>query len=604
MGLTIQVLGIPEVRHDGTRADPPRGHKAWALLGYLLHTDAPPSRRGVGELLFPDAADPLGAVRSVLARLRRLLGPSVVLRGDPVELDLPADAWVDSLLLLQRGWSDAADLPGLGHPFLDGIDPSASAAFEIWLENERRHIAAAAEGVLHEAALAELAREDTDAAVDLAARLVQLNPLEENAQALYVRCLAAAGHADQALRRVDACVELFRRELAVDPSPALREAAAARPVASRPRGRAAVRAQLEAGEAAFDAGAVSAGLTTLHEAAALAEAEGAPDLVARALVTLGSALVHAARGSDEEGAAVLHRAIEAAQLAGDAQLSATAHRELGYIEFLRGHYERTEGWLARAAELADPDSEELVWILGVRGAARTDTGHHSDAFEYLTEAVERARGLDAARAEAWVGSFLGRLRLLRDEFDAARRQLDRSIEIARGEQWNSFLPWPEGLLADVDLHLGRVDDARVAFEHAFAMGCQLGDPCWESLAARGLGLVAAAEGDIEGAVTHLADAPRRCRRLPDSYRWVEAYAMAAHAEVAVGAGLDGAQSQVSDLEEIASRYGMRELVASAAVLRGRLGNPGAFESAVIMAAQVDNPALARRLDRAEADLRG
>src|SRR5918994_4527260 len=140
---------------------------------------------------------------------------------------------------------------------------------------------------------------------------------------------------------------------------------------ARPSGRAGILAQLEAGEAAFAAGAVNAGLGTLHHAAVDAAAGTTPDLLARALVALGSALVHAARGSDEEGAAILHRAIEAAETSGDARLAATAHRELGYVELLRGQYPRADAWLIRAAELADPDSEELAWILAVPGASQT-----------------------------------------------------------------------------------------------------------------------------------------------------------------------------------------------------------------------------------------
>jgi hypothetical protein len=58
-----------------------------------------------------------------------------------------------------------------------------------------------------------------------------------------------------------------------------------------------------------------------------------------------------------------------------------------------------------------------------------------------------------------------------------------------------------------------------------ALGEQLGDPCWESIAARGLGLVAAANGHRDEALGLLEEAPRLCRRLPDSYLWIEAYAL-------------------------------------------------------------------------------
>ena len=53
----------------------PRGHKVWALLGYLLTTASAPSREWLAELLFPEADDPLNALSWNLTQLRRLLGP-------------------------------------------------------------------------------------------------------------------------------------------------------------------------------------------------------------------------------------------------------------------------------------------------------------------------------------------------------------------------------------------------------------------------------------------------------------------------------------------------------------------------------------------------
>ncbi len=591
MEIAVQLLGPPQVARGGSPAEAPRGRKAWALLGYLLRCDVHPRREAVAVLLFPEADDPLGALRSSLFQIRRLLGSPDAVGGDPIELALPEGTVVDVDVLLRGARQDAVALPGLGRPFLEGVNPAAGATFEIWLENERRHIAGATEGVIHEAALAALAHGDVPAALDLASRLVELNPLDENAQVLYVRCLATAGHIRRARRQVESCSQLFRRDLGVDPSAALREAAEARPPQIRSRGRAAVLAQLEAGEAACAAGAASAGLGILQQAVVDAGAGTAPDLSARALVLLGSALVHTARGSDEEGAAVLHRAIESAEAAGDAQLAATAHRELGYVELLRGQYARAEAWLFRAAELTDPDSEERAWILAVHGAAQTDTGDHAGARDRLSEGAEQAHAARATRAEAWVRSFLGRLALLRDELGTARKELERSIVIARNAGWTAFLPWPEALLAEVDLKQGNVDEATVSFEHAFAMACQLGDPCWESVAARGLGLVAARSGDVERAVELLQDAPRRCRRLPDSYRWIEAYGLAALGELGVDAALEAAPSWITELEAFASRHGMRDLVVTAATLRARLGDPSTLDYASPVAHGIDDPEL-------------
>jgi DNA-binding SARP family transcriptional activator len=128
----------------------------------------------------------------------------------------------------------------------------------MWLENERRHIAGTTSAVLHQAALAQLARGDVAEAVQYASELVRLNPYDENAHVLLVRCLRAAGDLEGATRQVHACSELFRRDLGIDPTPALRSAASAYELSAEARvsGSAAALAQVEAGEAALAAGAV------------------------------------------------------------------------------------------------------------------------------------------------------------------------------------------------------------------------------------------------------------------------------------------------------------------------------------------------------------
>src|SRR5205823_5777951 len=47
-----------------------------------------------------------------------------------------------------------------------------------------------------------------------------------------------------------------------------------------------------------------------------------------------------------------------------------------------------------------------------------------------------------------------------------------------------------------------------------SLGCQIGDPCWEGLAQRGLGLLRPASGHVDAAVEHLLAAQsRRCSQL-------------------------------------------------------------------------------------------
>lgn len=594
MALVIHLLGAPRVERDGGEQQAPRGHKAWGLLTYLLLTRQPIGRATLCSLLFADAEDPLAALRWNLSVLRRLLGDASYLRGDPLMLSLsPADR-VDVRAVTAGTWPQVASLGDVGHELLEGMSFASSPSYEVWLETERRHVRGALEGQLHEASLTSLAAGEGARAADLAGRLVRLSPYDENYQSLLVRALAAAGDGVGAARQVAACRALFQRELGIEPGPALGAAAAtltARPVTAAATGRAGTIAQLEAGEAAIAAGAVEAGLQCLRRALADAEELAAEDLQVRALAALGTALVHAVRGRDEEGATALHRALA---IAADRfpTVAAEVSRELGYVEFLRARYDRVEPWLVRAEAAAGDDQAVRARVLTVRGSVLTDVGRYAPAMAALSAAVALTTD---ERHRSYTLSMLGRAHLLRGELVEAGELLDRSLELAVSQGWTSFVPWPESLRAAVDLEKGDLDPAAERLEHAFALGCHVGDPCWEGIAGRGLGLLQARRGDIDGAVQTLQDARARSTRMPDGYLWLDAYTLEAMCALAVAHGLAQAAGWVRELGDIAGRTGMRELAARALLHRVGLGEESVVQAAADLARQVDNPALAAAL---------
>jgi DNA-binding SARP family transcriptional activator len=320
--LTIRLLGRAWIEGDGRRLPSPRGRKAWALLAYLLLTDRPLSRRHLAELLFSEADDPLGALRWTLAELRRALVAPELLRGDPVAPTLREGVEVD-VHLLTGELADPSGLLGLGGELLEGLSVAASPAFESWLVVERHRLAAAAEARLRQAALALLAAGRADTALAYASGAVARNPLEEGNHELLVRSLAAAGDRAAALRQVLVGEDVLRRELGIKASPALREAADAAvgsPVGpllqwarrgGQParRGPGGDRSRRRPGWGGLSAPGPR-GRGQLR----------CPALQARALVALGGALVHAVRGRDEEGAAVLHEAIRLATAGSESSL--------------------------------------------------------------------------------------------------------------------------------------------------------------------------------------------------------------------------------------------------------------------------------------------
>jgi DNA-binding SARP family transcriptional activator len=573
--LVIRLLGRPEIERDGVVVAPPRGHKAWAVLAYLLLAERRVGRAELSGLLFGDADDPLGALRWTLAQLRRAVG-------------VPADAVVD-VLALASGDPDPALARG---ELLEGVDPGAGAVFEAWLLVERRRLAAACEALLRDAALGALAAGAPLDGAALASRALSANAFDESNHELLVRCLARAGDVGAARDHAGACEALFRRELGRAPDPRVRRAAeehddeGAPPVGDR----AAVVGQLEAGRAAIDAGAVAPGVECLRHACAEARAAGDPALLARALAALGVALVHSVRGRDEEGAAVLHDALALAEAAGDREAAGKVCRQLGFVEVQAGRGVSAGRWLLRAGRLAESDAERSA-VLAVRGMALSDRAHYEAAIALLGESVALARRCGDLRQAAWSLAILGRARLLRGELQDAAELLDDSLGLVQETGWLAFQPFPEAVRAEVAMRQDDPDHAAALLDHAFSLGCRLGDPCWEAMAARAKGLLLEAAGDRTAALACLRDATVRAVRFADPYVWIHAYCLEALAAVAIADGAPDARERVEQLARLAARGDMRELVVRAALHRARLGDAGALASARLLAEAIDNPAL-------------
>jgi DNA-binding SARP family transcriptional activator len=587
--LTLRLLGRPGIERDGVPVRPPRGRKAWALLAYLLLAERPPARVHLAQLLFGEADDPLGALRWSLAELRRALG--VTLTGDPVLLGR------DGLRTdVERvTGADPDGLLDVDGELLEGVHLDANPEFESWLVVQRHHFAAILESGVRHAAVGLLAAGRGAEAIAYAARAVAGNPLDEGNHELLVRSLAMAGDHEAARRQVAVCEDLFRRELGVTPSAALRDALSAQPDSAMVppvSGRGAALSQLEAGRAAILAGAADAGIQCLRRAVAEADRHGDDALRARCLAALGGALVHAVRGRDEEGAVVLREALSTATAAGDRATAVSAHRELGYIDVQAGRRTTAETWLRQATNLAETD-EELAAVLGVRGMNASDAGDYRAAFVHFGESVERARRCGDERQAAFSLSLIGRAHLLRGEPSQASVAVAESLDLVQRQRWLAFLPWPQALSGEIDLGTGATDRAAEAFERAWTLANQVGDPCWQSLSARGLGLLFAGRGEHGAASDWLGEATARAQRTPDRYVWMLAHALDAAATHAVARHDDGrADALVTALAALAARGQMRELVVRAHLHRHRMGDPTALSAARMLAADIDNPALA------------
>ncbi len=591
-GVAIHLLGRPRIEIDGDDGYRFRSRKSWALLAFLLLAEQPPTRSRLASLLFAEADDPLRALRWGLAEVRRGIGQGAVLDGDPVQLTLPPGTSVDVDVLVHGHWNDAVRLPGLGLDLLDGMTIAHAEPFESWLLSQRRRLAAATESIVHEAALGLLARGELERARDLAVQATAMSPLDENHQALLIRIYRLCGDADAANRQFDAWSAMADRELGTTPGAAVLLAMRERPTSERAVDPASIHAVTEGGAAAVSAGALVAGVASFEAAVRMADRAGAGRARVETRLVLAEALIHTLGGLDEAGLAALTEAERIAIAEGDLEDVANARAELGYVDFLRARYDRAERLLDQVLAVDEASPSARAKALTYLGTVASDRADYPRAVALLEEAISASHAVGEPRREAFGLSMLGRVGLMRGDLDAAEEHLGAAVELAEAEHWLSFVPWPQALSGHVLLARGDLEGAATCLEQSFARACQIGDPCWEGISARGLALLAEATGEPDRALTDLLDARSRTNRLADPYVWLDVHILDALSEMGCRYGHPLTASWVEEMHERASRAGMQELTVRAMLHGARLGSAGDAEAAVLLAGSIDNPALA------------
>lgn len=592
MAVTIQLLGKPSITDEAGVPRSPRGNKAWALLAYLLLAARPPNRSHLAELLFSGADDPLGALRWNLAELRRVLGPSFAVSGDPVSVTLGDEATVDALQRLDT--TTVARAPAsVGGELLHGVTIASSGSFESWLLIERQRLASVARAALYEASLVLLATGDTSTATTVARRAIEIDPFNGDNHAVLIRCLARTGDTQVAREQAARCTDLFRRELGIDQPAAVKEALAEidrTPVRLARLSVVQARAMLDAGSAALAAGAVSHGIDELAAAANIAEALGDQALRAETMLALSSALIHSTGARGATCSDLLHRAIVCSEAAADGELFAAACRELAFLAALKGHRSQVTSWAERGEAASDDDAiHASLW--GVRGMDFSDIAEYPRALEALDASVSSAERAGSVLQRAWSRSMIGRIHLLRDDLAQAELILRETVAVARAERLMAFLPWPTSLLGETRLRIGDLDEAVDLLESAHAMATEVGDQCYLAMAGRGLALLEWRRGDVDAARRWIRDGLGSA----PWYVWARGHLLDAASELAVATGDPGAATLVARLAELAARTGMRELTVRAGVHAGRLGDTAGSELTRALCDTIDNPGLAARV---------
>ncbi|BCW66080.1 hypothetical protein NicSoilB4_08430 [Arthrobacter sp. NicSoilB4] len=591
----IRLLGPPKIESPGTTPPQPKGRKAWAVLAYLALQPNGISRSRTAMLLFPDAADPLGALRWNLSELRRTLA-GVSIAGDPLRLTL-LPAWhCDALELIGSANGHGLDPRTVNGQLLEGLSFADNAVFDSWLADQRYRLDNCVQSLLYEGALAALASGAPADAVELASLALRRDAFHIDCTAVLVKALVALGDHRRAREEVAKCADLYHRELGLPlPAEVRRALSDSEPVADPELHAtvATVRSYLDAGSASLSAGAVDRGLDQLRLAVVLAQRTTDRHLVAESLVTLSGALIHQAGGRGAEVADFLHRALSAEAPDGVSRTAAAAYRELGYLSVQRGVPDRAAGWLDRAMQAAEGIPEEQARILAIQGMLASDTAHYGDAVAAFAESRRLAKTVRNRRQLAFSEALLGRVHLLRGDLELAAAALDRALDGVAAEHWTAFEPFVAGVRGETYLAAGRLEEAADLIDRSWVMAELAGDHCYLALAAGAEARLFLAHGDL-AAAEHWID---RGLEPKPWYLWYTARLLDVAAEVTIATGSPRASQFTERLARLASRSGMREFVVRAQSHRAALGDEAAAQSVPWLAKEIDNPALTAFLAR-------
>ena len=231
--LKVALLGMFEARlASGAALTFPR-KKSEALLAYLaLHPGQTQARDKLAALLWGDSSDERArhSLRQALVTLRRALpgqaAACLVEVGDTIKLD-PSAVEVDVALferLAAEVSPEALERAAALYrgDFLEGVGVD-EPAFEEWLRTERERLRELAiEGLAK--LLGLLGRSGAmDRAVQVAVRLLGLDPAQEPVHRTLMRLYAEQGRRGTALRQYQVCVETLERELGVEPEAETRQ---------------------------------------------------------------------------------------------------------------------------------------------------------------------------------------------------------------------------------------------------------------------------------------------------------------------------------------------------------------------------------------------
>jgi len=225
--LTIQAFGGLQVFAYSPRPLLLTARKAQALLAYLaLHPGRPQVRTKLATLLWSDSSDAQAraSLRQALLVLRKSLdlGEDELIAGPGETIELSADCANvvvrDFERLLDDGTPPALEQAARLYTgdLLEALE-TREPAFEDWLAVRRRHLRERAVDAMSRLLTLHSESGQIDRAVDIALRLLALDPLQEAVHRTLMQLHARQGRHPSALRQFQLCRDVLARELGTQP---------------------------------------------------------------------------------------------------------------------------------------------------------------------------------------------------------------------------------------------------------------------------------------------------------------------------------------------------------------------------------------------------
>jgi DNA-binding SARP family transcriptional activator len=226
--LRVRVLGAAELAVDGRPLLGLASAKATALLVYLAVTGTAHSRSALAGLLWSDLPEATARanLRLALTKLRRALPAQLLVTRQTVALDPARPVWVDAVEVerLLAGKPEGEELLVATRlcrgEFLAGFEAPGAELFDEWVLGRRAASRADQLALLERAVQDARDRTDTRAGVEVARRMLELEPLHEEAHRALMWFLATGDQRGAALAQFETCRYLLREELGQDLSPA------------------------------------------------------------------------------------------------------------------------------------------------------------------------------------------------------------------------------------------------------------------------------------------------------------------------------------------------------------------------------------------------